>query len=251
MAHRNTRRWRRVGAAMLVALLASIGSARGQTTHVVNQINKTFVSPDITIDVGDTVQWVWSGGDHTVTEGPGPAPTANTAFDASLDSMFPLVSITFDADMLLDYPRANHLYDYFCKFHWDDGMLGSVQVDSRWVNELNALTGFSGAPRLLGTGSLVAGSPLTLTLSNAKPSAASGLFVGFSSINAAFKGGVLVPNPDFLFLLGTNASGGSSLPTLWPAGIPSGFTIFFHWWIQDPAGALGFSASNALSGTVP
>ena len=46
-----------------------------QTTHTVTQSGTTFVPANIVIDVGDIVEWVWTAGTHTVTEGPGPFPT--------------------------------------------------------------------------------------------------------------------------------------------------------------------------------
>jgi hypothetical protein len=75
--------------------------------------------------------------------------------------------------------------------------------------------------------------------------------VGVSPLDAPFKGGVMVPSPDLLFVLTTDFFGASSFGGLWPAGVPSGFTTYFQWWIQDPGGPKGFAASNALAGTTP
>jgi hypothetical protein len=36
-----------------------------------------------------------------------------------------------------------------------------------------------------------------------------------------------------------------------PPGVPSGFTTYFQWWIQDPAGPQGYAPSNAVAGTAP
>jgi len=37
----------------------------------------------------------------------------------------------------------------------------------------------------------------------------------------------------------------------WPAGVPSGFSLFYQHWIPDPSGPRGFTASNGLRGTSP
>jgi hypothetical protein len=88
-----------------------------------------------------------------------------------------------------------------------------------------------------------------LSLDQAKPFSFSPLVVGVSAINAPFKGGLMVPNSDLAFPQFSDFFGAASFGGLWPAGIPAGFTIYFQWWIQDPAGPQGFAASNAVSGT--
>ena len=37
----------------------------------------------------------------------------------------------------------------------------------------------------------------------------------------------------------------------WPTGMPGGLTVYFQYWIADSGGPIGFSASNAISGTTP
>jgi hypothetical protein len=113
------------------------------------------------------------------------------------------------------------------------------------------LAGVAGTPALVGTGSLFAGTPVALSLTQARPFAFSPLIVGLSAINAPFKGGTLVPNPDFVFPLFSDFFGAWSFAGLWPAGIPAGVTIRFQAWIQDPAGPQAFAASNAISATTP
>jgi hypothetical protein len=96
---------------------------------------------------------------------------------------------------------------------------------------------------------------LTLSLANAKAiakeSALAGLILGTSATFHPFKACTLVPSPDLLVLLATDAAGEISLQTT-PAGSPPpGTTLFVQYWIQDSAGPLGFAASNALSQTAP
>lgn len=107
------------------------------------------------------------------------------------------------------------------------------------------------APTLDGDGLLCAGGTVTLTLADALGSSTAWLVLGLSEINAAFKGGVLVPNPDVVLPLPTDASGGIAFAFQWPGGLPSAFPMAVQSWVQDPAGPAGFSASNALRLTTP
>jgi hypothetical protein len=115
-----------------------------------------------------------------------------------------------------------------------------------------ALAGAAGEPVLTGTGSLCSGEPATMRLANALAGSATHLVAGFSFLEAAFKGGVLVPSPD-VFVLGmpVDGLGVNEIVLAWPAGVPSGFTFWLQHWISDPAGPAGFAASNAVSGTTP
>jgi hypothetical protein len=107
-------------------------------------------------------------------------------------------------------------------------------------------------PSLQGSGTLVGGQPVTLTLTGSKALAPVILIVGVSQLGLPFKGGVLIPSPDILiFGLSTNAHGTVSLSSTWPFGLPSGFMFLTQYWITDSAGPAGFAASNGLSGTTP
>lgn len=129
--------------------------------------------------------------------------------------------------------------------------MGALPFTQPFLSLGSGLAGTNGIPGLVATGTLVAGTPIALILSGAKPFAPSWLVVGVAQLNAPFKGGVMVPTPDLLFAQTTDFFGASSFGGLWPAGVPSGFTTYFQWWISDPAGPKGFAASNALAGTTP
>jgi len=71
-------------------------------------------------------------------------------------------------------------------------------------------------------------------------------------VGLPFKGGVLVPEADIVFpALSTGPRGGIVLSSTWPALVPSGFQVFFQYWIVDAAAAQGFAASNAAVCTSP
>lgn len=128
---------------------------------------------------------------------------------------------------------------------------GSLSITpTQWLDHGNALAGTLGDPKLVGSGGLIAGQPMGVTLSNAATNAPFVLIAGFSQLDGAFKGGILVPSPDVIIAgLNTGPSGGLTLGTNWPAGVPAGFVVWVQAWITDAAGPKGFAASNGISGT--
>jgi hypothetical protein len=104
---------------------------------------------------------------------------------------------------------------------------------------------------VLASGAPEAGQTLAFELFNAAPSAAAALFVGISAIHAPFKGGVLVPNPDAVFIpLTTSPTGELPLSATWPLG-PGGYSFWTQYWILDAGGPAGFTASTAVRTDVP
>lgn len=127
-----------------------------------------------------------------------------------------------------------------------------LRITKPWTNLGFALAGSAGLPALAGTGALAGGDPVSLDLSSARPSAPVALIIGFSQLNAPFKGGTLVPANNLLIAgLLTSPGGTLSLPSTWPVGLPSGLSFYFQEWITDPAGPKGFAASNGLRATTP
>ncbi len=94
----------------------------------VGQGGFSFAPPTVTIQVGDTVHWVWSAGGHTVTSGGSCtadnlfcspsnlncAAGANSASGATYDHVFPSVGS----------------FPYFCRPHCSFGMTGTVIVQA-------------------------------------------------------------------------------------------------------------------------
>jgi hypothetical protein len=121
-----------------------------------------------------------------------------------------------------------------------------------WTDLGFALAGAAGPPQLVGTGTLVAGSPGALTLSNAAPSALAYLFIALNSSPTPFKGGQLVPIPPVMTaIVVTTAAGDLPLPWVaWPSGL-SGVDLYFQYAIQDAGAIKGTALSNALKAAVP
>ena len=92
----------------------------GAVTHTVTQEGLTFNPATITIEVGDTVAWIWSGGSHTVTSGTDLSdPEVGLLFDQSFNSSNPTVTHTF---------TQVGTQDYFCRPHLSFGMTGTVII---------------------------------------------------------------------------------------------------------------------------
>jgi hypothetical protein len=119
---------------------------------------------------------------------------------------------------------------------------------------------FTEAPVLTACGTLSGHSLLRINVSAENVSGAilsSTLVIGASQINAPFKGGVMVPNPDVLLpglafaVPEAPLDVTSQLTTVWPDGVPSGTSVYLQHWIQLSGSASGLLASNGLEITTP
>jgi len=114
-------------AILSIFLAAVLIAPAGAADHIITQTGFTFVSDDLTISVGDEVEWDWTGGSHTVTSGTGLAdPDIGLFFDVPLDSANDSFSYQFDT--VGDFP-------YFCRPHVDLGMTGIIRVTPSVPND--------------------------------------------------------------------------------------------------------------------
>jgi len=119
-----------------------------------------------------------------------------------------------------------------------------------WTDLGGALEGSAGDPLLNGLGPLIADTSWTLSLVDANPSSAAWLIVSPAILSAPFKGGTMVPDPGVsavFLLLGTSPLGRIVFGGDWPAGIPAGVPLVMQYWIADPAGPVGWAASNGVT----
>ncbi len=140
-------------------------------------------------------------------------------------------------------------------FEDDDGNAGGIWVISievgPWFNVGFGLLGTNNKPRLEAEGLPLDGELIELKLSRGLPGATAHLVIGGSAVFAPFKGGTLVPAVTLLIPATVDPLGKIDLPALWPPGFPPGLALWFQWWIADPVGVQGFSASNGLQVLVP
>jgi hypothetical protein len=148
----------------------------------------------------------------------------------------------------------------------DDNSLPKPWIPIHYAKEGNLTTnpaqrvgvaGTHGIPLLEGSGTPTSPGSITLTLSGAKENAAAYVFVGVGDLlppyghpNSKFKGGLFVPDIDFLQPLATNGSGGWSGTGPLPAGLSPFRKIYFQVWVSDPAAPYGAAGSNALQATI-
>lgn len=118
-----------------------------------------------------------------------------------------------------------------------------------WSDEGCALAGVGGDPLLVGSGPLADGSNNSVDLSNAAPSAPTGLFIALASTPVPFKGGTLKPFPFWPpKFLPTSMAGEISIPFVMPSGVPGGTELWVQWAIQDTAAVFDVALSNAIKG---
>ena len=109
-----------------------------------------------------------------------------------------------------------------------------------------------GLPGLSGSGTLEAGTPLSLDLQRARPLAPALLVVGLPGAFAPLKGGLLVPTPQLVVSgLTVNAQGEIHLSGTTPNGLPPGLVAWTQFWIVDAAAASGVASSNGLGLVAP
>jgi len=127
---------------------------------------------------------------------------------------------------------------------------GLVDLDA-WVGLPGGVAGSFGAPCLYGVGTPQVDGSAALKLVQAPPRAAGWIVVGLAELQQSFKGGVLVPAPDFLLPRSSDAFGHAALSWTWPAVIPAGTPFWFQAWLQDPGAPAGFAASGGVTVASP
>ncbi|HZJ71280.1 MAG TPA: VCBS repeat-containing protein [Planctomycetota bacterium] len=109
----------------------------------------------------------------------------------------------------------------------------------------------TGYPIQIAAGSFAGGTPFSFALHDGPSSGLVTFVVGFSVLQAPFKGGTMVPTPQALFgPFPTTPSGTLTLAGTWPPALPSGFQLAAQFWFTAPAVA-GFAASSGVLVTTP
>ena len=117
--------------------------------------------------------------------------------------------------------------------------------NGRFIGYGNALAGSNGLPVLAGSGTIAPGQTITLTMTGGLANALGVQVVGFLPGYLSVLGGVMVPNPDAVFVTVTDGNGAMSLSATWPS-LPLMLGAYFQFGVFDPAAVQGVSMSNAL-----
>lgn len=113
------------------------------------------------------------------------------------------------------------------------------------------LQGLGGYPIQLASGTLIAGQPFSFKLANVISGQQAWHVVGFTQLNAPFKGGTMVPHPVLLSgPFAANSSGVLNLAGNWPAG-GSGLSLYLQFWCPNFLGFGTFSASSGVRAQIP
>lgn len=103
--------------ALLLLFIAPV-KARADVTVIVGDF--TFSPANVTVDPGETVTWSFFKGFHTTTNGAGDSdPQAGLLWDALVWAGEPTAQYTF---------TTPGVYSYFCRFHQELLMFGTVTV---------------------------------------------------------------------------------------------------------------------------
>jgi hypothetical protein len=165
---------------------------------------------------------------------------------------FPLDVSVFDLDG--DERQDVVVLNNSSLFKEDEGeltLLRNLGPDEPWSWLGQGKAGAAGIPMLVGHGTLLLGEPVSLQLAGAAPTTSALLVLGLASAFAPLKGGVLVPQPDVLVSLATDAAGSLLLSAAWPAGVPSGLPTWYQVWIADSSASFGLAASNGVTAVAP
>jgi len=115
------------------------------------------------------------------------------------------------------------------------------------------LEGANGWPIQIASGSFVGGTPFSFSLAHG-PVGGGVVYhiIGFSILDAPFKGGTMVPTPNLLSGPWTPTGTGTLLLAgTWPMGVPSGFPLVAQFWFASSGSIAGFAASSGVLVTMP
>ncbi len=259
---------------LVPAVLAALAGAAGaQVTHFVSVgPGFAFVPDDITIQVGDTVQWDWAGPlFHNVESGTGGVPDGNFSSGAPVPGPNSF-SVTFDAAFLTANPEPGNVYDYFCAVHVTFGMEGVVRVIAPYgcVNPAGSLVVLGGQPKVGDNWILGVDNPIP----GGQTPGATQAFLGIA-VNPApgFPCGIPLPGyhmdpvqpfgellinivaPDPILILGPSQWPGPGSPAPHLIPIPPtpalvGLELHTQGLMLDPVGPNTFGASEGLRTTI-
>ena len=134
----------------LAFLLALVAPLSAQTVHEVEQVGLAFEPADVNIQLGDTVRWIWGGGNHTVTQGTDGSVDGDELFHAPLNEANPVYEVVFDEALVFSSPPVGGSYTYFCAPHFSLKMQGTIGVQGvPFLGDTDTLSAFFGGTQTL------------------------------------------------------------------------------------------------------
>ncbi len=155
---------------------------------------------------------------------------------------------------LADLDRDGDLDVFTSSFTSPDRIewIENALAPSPWTHLGGASPGAAGLPALAAQGTLEAGAPLTLAVSDAPASTLMLAWLSFTSAPFDVLGGTLYANPPTSqFLRATDGSGAWTQSVPWPAGIPSDLDFWLQFIVQDGSVPAGLTLSNGVTATTP
>ncbi len=118
---------------LFIFLVISSLSSSGQTKYVVQVTNNKYTPKDLSIQVGDTVEWQNTEGYHNVNASQSIYPSNPESFSNTLGYGW-----TFNHVF-----SASGKYDYRCDAHYQLGMVGTVTVSGATASKFTVTNNFS------------------------------------------------------------------------------------------------------------
>lgn len=117
---------------LFIFLLLTSVSSFGQTKYIVQATNNVFTPKDLTVAVGDTVEWKDTQGYHNVNASQSIYPSNPESFGNNLGYDWTFTHI-------FSTPGK---YDYRCDAHFQYGMVGTVTVANATLSKDNLVDNF-------------------------------------------------------------------------------------------------------------
>ncbi len=132
------------------------------------------------------------------------------------------------------------------------GWYENVGLASPWTFLGGAAPGVGGVPALDAIGTLEAGDPLTLHVTDAPGNALMLAWLSFTSVPLDVLGGTLHANPPAVQLLrATDAEGAWSQSLTWPVSVGTGVEFWLQFIVQDGTVPAGLTLTNAVTAITP
>lgn len=111
----------------LLAFILVAHQGAGAEVREVIIAGRRYSPPTLTINPGDKVKWVWKVGGHDVVSGHDGVDNGlfNSGDAGTRGKIF---TWRFSKNFLKNHPKKFGVYKYFCSYHWDKGMQGSIKV---------------------------------------------------------------------------------------------------------------------------